>query len=261
MEQVEDAVGVHPDGPPDGGRVGLEAAGRVGQLADGRQRHGFLVIGLVKALEGELAAFAADALGNVDAGLGGVARLARVEGVVGATAGSLPLRIRAAAVGVSPMRASGPRGRPVALLARGVARRRLLRAVGHVVRHVCRRGGRGRSLALGALGRAGDGRHDADGRRQRGGGTGLASSAAGTVRTRVARDAEPVDCWPARAGRDERQWARQVQVGGGGRQRRDGVWKTRRSRIRSGCGGKEVVESRLGRGVRRGEQCSHCASN
>lgn len=152
MEEVEDTVGVDSHGSSNGGGVGLEAAGRMRQLAHGRRRHGLRLVDVVHVVEGDLAALAADALGDVDAGLGGVAGLARVEGVVRG-AGPLSLRVGASAVvGVPAMMAARLGGGGVALLARSVARRRLLRAV----EHICGRGGTtsARSLALADLRRA-----------------------------------------------------------------------------------------------------------
>ncbi len=143
MEQVEHAVGVDAHGAAGGRRVGL-VAGRVCELADGRRGHGGLglvgdhgvAVGAGVGLDGDglAAALAGDALGDVDAGLGGVAGLARVEGlsVAGGAAGGGGLvcvgalalaRVGARRVGllVGGGGADGLRGGGVALLGRGVA--------------------------------------------------------------------------------------------------------------------------------------------
>lgn len=105
MEQIKDAIGIDSDGAPLGRVVG-PVADRVGEGADRGRRHGVvgldlgallitlvLVVIVVAAAhldvlgrrDGGTLGLAADAVGNVDAGLGGVAGLARVCGrVVGA---------------------------------------------------------------------------------------------------------------------------------------------------------------------------------
>jgi hypothetical protein len=175
VEHVKDAICVDAHRPADGRRVGPEAH-RVGELADGRGRHGLLLLLLVGGGQRRgLAAPAADALGDVDAGLSGVAGLAWVEGlgVVGGGGGGIeaalrvgPLSLRvgpsartiasvvvavaAAAIAAISMASARLGGRQVALLGRRVARRRLQAGVDGVVVQAG-----GVPLALGAsLGRA-----------------------------------------------------------------------------------------------------------
>lgn len=130
MEEVEDAVGVDTDGTADRGRVRPVATSGMGQVANGRRRHGFLLLALLQLLERGLPALATHALSNVDAGLGGVARLAGIEAVVveleGAfRVGPLSLRIGAPNDGTAVVMAAGLASCGVALLGRGVAGRRL----------------------------------------------------------------------------------------------------------------------------------------
>lgn len=142
MEEIKDSVGVHPNGPASRRIVGSEAHG-VRELASGRGRHGLIL--LVLLYRDLLAAvLAADALGNVDAGLGGVAGFTGVERVVlrggggllvvGARlvrtlrVGTLPLRRVAGGCGVGLAVAGDTAGlgsSAVALLARGISRRGL----------------------------------------------------------------------------------------------------------------------------------------
>lgn len=140
MEHIEHAVSVHPHRTADGWRVG-PVPNRMDQLAHRRRRH--LLHLLVPVLQsssrcsssraGPLAPLASHARLDVDARLGGVAGLARVERVravralavaVGGGRVRRPLRI-----GPLPLRMRVPgvrlRGRRVALLARGVAGRAL----------------------------------------------------------------------------------------------------------------------------------------
>lgn len=145
MEHIEHAVSVHPHRTADGRRVG-PVPNRMDQLAHRRRRH--LLHLLVPVLQsssrcsssssrsraGPLAPLASHARLDVDARLGGVARLARVERVRAVRAlavavggggrvrrplriGPLPLRMRVPGVRLG--------GRRVALLARGVAGRGL----------------------------------------------------------------------------------------------------------------------------------------
>lgn len=142
MEQIKHAVGVDADGATGRGRVGLVADG-VGELADRGRGHGGLF-----GVEGQVAVttavargqalarrLAADPLGDVDTGLGGVARLAGVLGLGQVVAhggrglvvrvGALSLGWRVAVPGRVLVGGEGPgrlRGGVAALLARGVPR-------------------------------------------------------------------------------------------------------------------------------------------
>lgn len=128
MEQIEDAVGVHPHRSPDGRVVGPEADGV--HNARRRRRHALGLPGGKAILEGRLANLGAtDALGNVDAGLGGVAGLTRIDDVVGVLVstiriGALPLRRVGGSrvrVGLAVAKGGGFGSGAVALFARGIA--------------------------------------------------------------------------------------------------------------------------------------------
>jgi hypothetical protein len=161
MEQIKDSIGVDTDSSTDGRRVGLVTTGRIGQLANGRRGHGLcgvnlaLVIIIVEIPQGGLAGLSTNTLGDVDAGLGGVAGLAGVEGMIGVSddavrVGALPLRNRPANGGGAVVRATIFSGCGVALLGRGITRR----CLNAVVEEVGRRVGaaEGDPLALASLG-------------------------------------------------------------------------------------------------------------
>lgn len=96
MEQVKNTIGVDSYGSADGGRVGLETTSRMDQLSNWRRRHG-----LVVAVGRSPACPATNSLGNINAGLCGVAGLARVDDIFSSDIGraarvaSQSLRIRA----------------------------------------------------------------------------------------------------------------------------------------------------------------------
>lgn len=103
MEQVKDTVRIHPHRAANWRRVRLVAHG-VRELANWRRGHGGLLL-LLDVLGRALASLAPDPLGDVDAGLGGVAGLAGVEDVVavlGDSVGTCSLsliRVQARAIG------------------------------------------------------------------------------------------------------------------------------------------------------------------
>jgi hypothetical protein len=167
MEQIKDSIGVDTDSSTDGRRVGLVTTGRIGQLANRRRGHGLcglnivlvlvlvIVIVIVEIPQGGLAGLSTNTLGDVDAGLGGVAGLAGVEGMIGVSddavrVGALPLRNRPANGGGAVVRATIFSGCGVALLGRGITRR----CLNAVVEEVGRRVGaaEGDPLALASLG-------------------------------------------------------------------------------------------------------------
>lgn len=125
MEDVEDTVGVHSHSTTSRWAVCSVATGRVCELANWGRLHD--TVGLfVGGLDAQGATLTSDSLGNVDAGLGGVAWLSGINCMLDGAlvssvirVGPVPLRIGAAGV-VSLV---GLRGSGVALFGRGIARR------------------------------------------------------------------------------------------------------------------------------------------
>lgn len=125
MEDIEDTISVDSHGTTSRRAVCSVATGRVCELANWRRLHD--AVGLfVGGLDAQGATLTSDPLGNVDAGLGGVAWLSGIDCVLDRAlvssvirVGPVPLRIGAAGV-VSLV---GLRGSGVALFSRGIARR------------------------------------------------------------------------------------------------------------------------------------------
>lgn len=157
MEEIKDSVSVDTDRTTDGRGIGPEA-NRVDHLADGRRRNGLLlldallIIIILKLVERGVA-HTADAFSNIDTSLGGVARLAWINGIVGSedTIGAGPLSLRNGStdgrIAVGAVRFG------IGILTRGIARGGLNAAVEHVGSGINMV--QGAPLALLALGRYG----------------------------------------------------------------------------------------------------------
>lgn len=125
MEDIEDTIGVDSHGTASRRAVCSVATSRVCELANWGRLHD--AVGLfVGSLDAQGATLASDSLSDVDAGLGGVAGLSRIDCMLDRAlvssvvrVGPVPLRIGAAGV-VSLV---GLRGSGVAVFGRGIARR------------------------------------------------------------------------------------------------------------------------------------------
>lgn len=128
MEHVKDTISVHPHSTTDGRTIG-GVADRMNQLAKRRGRHLLLLVAILQ--NRVLSALAPNTGLDVDARLGGVAGLTRIQSMrlVGerdAIAVDAVLSVRVDVVGPLSLRMGVPvhlGGRGVALLARGVAGR------------------------------------------------------------------------------------------------------------------------------------------
>lgn len=128
MEEVKDTIGIDPHSPADGGCI-RRVADRMRQLTNWRRSHGVLLHLRVQQLVRVISpGLAADTLGNIRAGLGGVAGLAGISGVRLICSGTIEGMIRVPTQALSA-RSLGCCG--VAFLARGIAGRGRLGVVGH----------------------------------------------------------------------------------------------------------------------------------
>lgn len=177
MEQVKNTISIHPNGATYGRGVCLVADG-VYQTTCGRWRHGhslvFLVVVVgvrILAKKRGLLPLAGDTVRNIDASLGGVARLAWVGNVVGMVVGVRVLEGRGSGrtfgigalalcrvgtgggIGFAMGKPASLGGGGIALLAGRISRGGLQK---RIVVHDGRIG-RGRAFPLASVGRAGRG--------------------------------------------------------------------------------------------------------